>query len=285
MTKCITVTNQKGGVGKTALSVHIAQFAAKAMGMKTLLVDLDGQQNSSFAATGKSSFEHTVIELWDGEAEIPAGISTRFDFDLLPGPAAPDATGIDEEETRSRESGKSSSPAKVALSRLLTTEYDLIVFDTPPAPGPRQIAPLGLGGLLLAPIEPDIAAFQGITTLYKLYQRVAAGTDLQLKLVINKRILNSANQTQVIQALRGSVIGKYMMMEELTSRVLVQNAMREGKAIWDVDRKDPLSAILAQVCKKCVEGLKVEEGQPPEQQPEHQRTQVGGLLVDLNEEV
>lgn len=258
MTKCITVTNQKGGVGKTALAVHIAQYAAKAMRMKTLLVDLDGQQNSSFAATGKSSFEHTVIDLWDDEADIPAGIPTRFDFDLLPGPVAPEAIAIDEEESRARVAGKP-SPAHVALSRLLATEYDLIVFDTPPAPGPRQVGPLGLGGLLLAPIEPDIAAFQGITTLYKLYEKIAEDADLQLKLVINKRILNSANQTQVIQALRGTVVGKHMMSEELTSRVLVQNAMREGKAIWEVDHKDPLSAILAQVCKKCIEALKSSE--------------------------
>lgn len=276
MTKCITVTNQKGGVGKTALSVHIAQYGAKAMGLKTLLVDLDGQQNSSFAATGKSSFTHTVIDLWDEEAEIPAGISTRFDFEILPGPTAQEALGIDKEESRSRDGGESGSPAKKALSRLLTAGYDLIVFDTPPAPGPRQIGPLSLGGLLLAPIEPDIAAFQGITSLFKLYQQVAPGTDLQLKLVVNKRVLNSVNQTQVIQALRGTVVGKYIMTEELTSRVLVQNALREGKAIWDVDHKDSLSAILAQVCKKCIEDT-------PEQQSDHQPVSVDELQSDSQE--
>ena len=46
MTTVISVTNQKGGVGKTTSAVNIAYYLSK-MGKRTLLIDFDPQGNAT----------------------------------------------------------------------------------------------------------------------------------------------------------------------------------------------------------------------------------------------
>ena len=76
-TRILTVSNQKGGVGKTTTAVNLTACVAAA-GSQTLLVDLDPQCNATVALGGDrdahpSSYDCLIGEVSVAEAARPAG--------------------------------------------------------------------------------------------------------------------------------------------------------------------------------------------------------------------
>ena len=82
--RLISIFNNKGGVGKTTLTFHIANALAE-MGHKTLLIDLDPQCN----LTIQSLAEESIHEIWEREDSyiddfrMAQGAATREQFSQL----------------------------------------------------------------------------------------------------------------------------------------------------------------------------------------------------------
>src|SRR5258708_5170112 len=128
----VAITNQKGGVGKTTTAINLS--AALGMkGLRTLLIDLDPQANSSMSFVDVHSLPRSI-------------------YDAL---VEPDVTLDDVIVPADKSEGLSVAPANIALAKLeakllgeldghfrlkdaidkVKDRFDYIIIDTPPTLG------------------------------------------------------------------------------------------------------------------------------------------------------
>lgn len=143
--KCqvITITNQKGGVGKTTNSVNIAVALAK-LGQRVLIVDMDSQAQSSRYFKKVSYKNNSILSIFEkykinnsvDKKYIKSKIVTFNDFenesyslDILPSEI---------KLAKMLELMRMSPRPDTILSNILNQikgDYDYIIIDTPPYSG------------------------------------------------------------------------------------------------------------------------------------------------------
>lgn len=224
--RIVTVTNQKGGVGKTTLACHLA-LAGVESGRRTLLVDLDTQGNASTMLARDAA----VAQRSGGAAELfadaaPAPATTAAGVDLLHGHQR-----LDEVDQRIE-----LADAAGIRQRLLELPYDLVIVDTPPALGLRHLGPQVWADLVVTPLEPNsfslLALGQTLATLEEI--RTLRPT-LQNRILINRFNKSSGQQNRYIAALAEHVD---LTTPYLTLRVAVSDALDEGVPVWRFRRAD-----------------------------------------------
>jgi len=158
--RTIAVINQKGGCGKTTLSINLAAVLA-GKGQKTLLVDMDPQAHCALGlAVPEAQLDHTISDL------LRAGLDGSLQFsdivwqiskhlDLAPSTMA--LAGIEQE--------LSTTPDKDRrLSQVLNTvadQYDFCIIDCPPSIGLLTFNALLAANEVLVPVETGYFAMQG----------------------------------------------------------------------------------------------------------------------------
>lgn len=185
MTRIITISNQKGGVGKTTTTVNIAAAMALA-GKSALVIDMDPQGNAT-TALGIDHSEGTpgVYDVLMGDASLSDVITQCPDIPNLFGIAATiDLAGAEVElvSTPNRE-----HRLREEIDLLLTTRnFDYIFLDCPPSLGLLTLNGLVAAREVLLPIQCEYYALEGLSQLLKTVEMIKAhlNPDLEVTAVI-----------------------------------------------------------------------------------------------------
>lgn len=153
----ITVTNQKGGIGKTTTSsALISGLTAK--NKKVLGIDLDPQGNLGFSLGIEIENCPTIYEVFKEKLSVTRAISRTEYGDVIPSNIL--LSGAELEFNR---------PGREFLLRDAIADvqhlYDYIVIDTPPALNILTVNAYVASNCLIIPMIPEILSLLGVSQL------------------------------------------------------------------------------------------------------------------------
>lgn len=236
----VCIVNRKGGVGKTTLTIALADFLSTLHGYRILVVDLDPQANASLALLGEQGWfnadkaKATVADLFEvvrDQRDIPAGFGRRL---VKPGterikgslkrvsivPCSPRLQEI-EEAMMEGDSGWRyviGSPYFIlhrALANEVFSDFDYVLIDCPPALGVATLNGLTAATGFLIPTIADHVSTIGAAQLVDRIERHSQDLRRRLKPY-------------------GTIVNRFKAGTRLHSAVLAEmQTKREFQPVWD----------------------------------------------------
>ena len=184
-TRVITVSNQKGGVGKTTTTVNLSAALARS-GAKVLVIDLDPQGNASTALGVEHRAETpSVYDVVVNDGEVADVVQKSPEFDtLFCIPATIHLAGAEielvslvaREQRLSRALSEYLSKTEDAGDR-----YDYVFIDCPPSLGLLTINAFVAASEVLIPIQCEYYALEGLSQLLRNIQLIEKHLNPKLK--------------------------------------------------------------------------------------------------------
>jgi chromosome partitioning protein len=222
LTRTLSVTNQKGGVGKTTTSVNLA--AALALrGHKILLVDADPQSNATTGLgvdhrrVGRSTYD---VLLGGVALRDVVRASAIEGLDLAP--ASLDLAGAEIELV-----GAIARERKLAEALDgVVADYGVVLVDCPPSLGLLTINALAAATDLIVPVQCEYYALEGLGQLLGTAERVRRSVNPDLRiggLLLTMYDARTKLAEQVADEIRGH-------FPDLTFKTVIPRSVRLSEA-------------------------------------------------------
>lgn len=229
MTSVWAIANQKGGVGKSTVTVNLGVLLGQ-RGQRTLICDLDPQGNAADMLGVDVAGHFSLCEVFEGNVKL--GEARMFNVaervDLVPAGEESRLSGV--------EQGLVRVPAREQwLSRMFDgelDEYAHVILDCPPGLGQLTTNALVAADRVIAPVRmTDRNAVKGLNELVR---SVVELRDVGFDVAIPEILCVAADDRLLtVQAAREQLAALHLpsLVTEIPKTEAIANAVTEGRPI------------------------------------------------------
>lgn len=239
MAKVISISNQKGGVGKSTLCIQLAFYLSMKKDKKVLVIDMDAQGNTTSRLAPRTYDENGSFEAdLSGTTAAELFEDTLEKIDVLKCPSG--VSLIHSPKNDSRSSDIESLPLEKAMNprrhlKELFKEYDYVLIDCPPSLGRKLVASLAMSTHVACPIKLSGFAVDGVEGLLNTIVgiRQSCNKDLNILGIIINDMDRSVNHDLSFKQLE-KAIPDFLFDNKIMHRPPLDSATTQGIPIWNL---------------------------------------------------
>ncbi len=234
--RTIAVANQKGGCGKTTVSINLSACLAQ-QGKSVLLVDMDPQGHCALGlSVPEEQIDYSVADVLlqdhsEGPVEMEHAIwqiSANFDF-------LPSTLGLVRFESVAAQSKNREQYLQSLLSSV-AQRYDYCIIDCPPHIGLLTYNALAASDDTIIPVETGYFALQGldkqIATIHDLMSR--SGREIKIRVLANSYDVRTKLAREILNELRRKH-DRFMLTTHINFNSKLKEGASFGQAITEYD--------------------------------------------------
>ncbi len=263
--KIIAFANQKGGVGKTMLTVQFAYYLRSRKNKKVLVIDMDKQANTTYNLLGFAESDDpnaapvlnqpaegatTMFDLFEADFTDIKPMATKNGIDLICG-----RRDMNQVFNEVLADGKDMSmqmefifnPRRNLRSSGCMEKYDYILIDCQPELAPGLIGPMLAADFVISPLKIDIFGLSGVKGMWATMDKLKEAWPLhyvQLGIALNDFDNSGVQRNIASQMSEDPVIGGYLFDTIISHRSPIARASADCLPIWMVPQSKAATAEL-----------------------------------------
>lgn len=252
--RTLAIVNQKGGVGKTTLTLNLAAALVE-LGLRTLVVDMDPQGYATAGAGLTEEYDRAGVTLASeilGESSDGArSLVCQADdgFSVLP-------SNIDMFTVESRLTAARAREMRLKnLLAPLAEDFDFVLIDCPASLGALTDNAIVAAGEVVAPILPDGLSLRALELLLDQIDSIRA--QLAVDVVLVGLVVNQYTDTNAARRVDADLEElPVKVLARIRKRVSATNSWEKGLSVFKTDPAGHIASVMRELASELVGGAK-----------------------------